>query len=144
MAKRGSEATERGLLLVHQGSVQWRIVGHQRIGGGAPSTGVARIFQQGEGRVAKRGSEATERGLLCVHQGSVQWRIVGHQRIGGGGGGGVPSTGVASIFQQGEGRGGKARERSDRAGFAPCASRLCAVAYSGSSTHWGGGHRALA
>ena len=54
-------------------------------------------------------------------------------------GGGAPSTGVARIFQQGEGRGGKARERSDRAGFAPCASRLCAVAYSGSSTHWGGG-----
>ena len=92
MAKRGSEATERGLLLVHQGSVQWRIVGHQRIGGGgAPSTGVARIFQQGEGKVAKRVSKATERGLLL------------------------------------------------------CASRLCAVAYSGSSTHWGGGgHRALA
>ena len=65
----------------------------------------------------------------------MQWRIVGHQRIGGGGGG---STGVARIFQQGEGRGGKARERSDRAGCALHASRLCAVAYSKSSTHGGG------
>ena len=110
-------------------------------GGGAPSTGVARIFQQGEGRGGKARERSDRAGFapcasrLCAvaYSGSsTHWER------------GAPSTGVARIFQQGEGRGGKARERSDRAGFAPCASRLCAVAYSGSSTHWEGGHRALA
>ena len=87
VAKRGSEATEWGVLCMHQGPVQWRIVSHQHWGGGhRAQLGVAMIFQQGEGMVvAKRGSEATERGVLCMHQGSVQWCIVSHQRMGGGG-----------------------------------------------------------